>query len=93
MDEADIGLGVEDGDYNDDATFAGTSHAKDGTSNFAGSTGAHSRIDPEELNDALQGLEDTRQRSREHTPGTSPSRKRQRRIYGDRCVVNMEFIN
>jgi cell division cycle 20-like protein 1 (cofactor of APC complex) len=41
-------------------------------------------INPDALARALKGYEDT-SRQRERTPGTSPSRKRQR-VYGDRYV-------
>lgn len=44
-------------------------------------------VDSAALNKALQSLEGARQR--EHTPGASPSRKRQR-VYGDRFIPNRE---
>lgn len=43
-------------------------------------------IDPTALSKALRDVDDAG-RSRERTPGASPSRKRQR-IYGDRSVGN-----
>ncbi|KAL6715689.1 substrate-specific activator of APC-dependent proteolysis [Lecanora helva] len=45
-------------------------------------------IDPNALSKALKNMEDAG-RTREHTPGASPSRKRQR-IYGDRFIPNRE---
>ncbi|KKK14824.1 fizzy-related protein [Aspergillus ochraceoroseus] len=42
-------------------------------------------VDPDALTKALKEYEDAG-RARERTPGTSPSRKRQR-VYGDRCVI------
>ncbi|KAL3463096.1 WD40-repeat-containing domain protein [Aspergillus heterothallicus] len=45
-------------------------------------------IDPNALTRALKEYEDAG-RSRERTPGTSPSRKRQR-VYGDRFIPNRE---
>ncbi|KAK5130637.1 substrate-specific activator of APC-dependent proteolysis, partial [Cryomyces antarcticus] len=43
-------------------------------------------VDPDQLNKALERFEQAG-RQREHTPGSSPSRKRQR-IYGDRFIPN-----
>lgn len=43
-------------------------------------------VDPQALSRALERYEST-SRHREHTPGASPSRKRQR-IYGDRFIPN-----
>lgn len=45
-------------------------------------------IDPDALTKALKDFEEAGRR-RERTPGTSPSRKRQR-VYGDRYVVIVE---
>jgi len=41
-------------------------------------------VDPNALSKALERFESGRQR--ESTPGPSPSRKRQRMMYADRCV-------
>lgn len=43
-------------------------------------------INPDALSRALQGYDEVTRNHRERTPGTSPSRKRQR-IYGDRYVM------
>jgi len=45
-------------------------------------------IDPDALAKALRDYEDAGNR-RERTPGTSPSRKRQR-VYGDRLVPSIQ---
>lgn len=45
-------------------------------------------VDPAELAERLQSHEEGSGRQREHTPGASPSRKRQRRVYGDRSVAS-----
>lgn len=44
-------------------------------------------VDAAELSRKLQHHEEETGRQREHTPGASPSRKRPRRIYGDRSVI------
>ena len=44
-------------------------------------------VNADALSRALKGYDDVSRHHRERTPGTSPSRKRQR-IYGDRCVTD-----
>lgn len=41
-------------------------------------------VDAGALSNALNEYEDSRVRPREYSPGASPSRKRQRKVYGDR---------
>lgn len=62
-------------------------HANGTTVNSAGRAGSEP-VDPTVLSKALKDFEDAR-RTRDRTPGASPSRKRQR-IYGDRSVHELD---
>ena len=63
-------------------------HANGNVVNGADRAGSEP-IDPAALSKALKDFEDAR-RTRDRTPGASPSRKRQR-IYGDRSVQHVEL--
>ncbi|RDW86685.1 WD40 repeat domain-containing protein [Aspergillus mulundensis] len=65
-----------------------TLHFPEPTEGYHASRIASGSIDPNALTKALRDYEDAG-RSRERTPGTSPSRKRQR-VYGDRFIPNRE---
>ncbi|KAL4901324.1 hypothetical protein BDW74DRAFT_85350 [Aspergillus multicolor] len=65
-----------------------TLHFPEPTEGYHASRITSGPIDPSALTKALREYEDAG-RSRERTPGTSPSRKRQR-VYGDRFIPNRE---
>ena len=92
MEESDLGLDSGDRDHDDDIMSPEATDGFDSKSDSRpAGLAANSDIDAAELSEALLAVEDSRQRSREHTPGASPSRKRQRRIYGDRWVMHIHL--